>query len=34
MLYLKYFGREGKRRYLLRVGMTPMPDDTVLPDRW
>ena len=34
MLYLKYLGREGKRRYLLRVGMTPMPDDTALPDRW
>lgn len=34
MLYLKYLGREGKHRYLLRVGMTPMPDDTVLPDRW
>ncbi len=34
MLYLKYLGRKGKRRYLLRVGMTPMPDDTVLSDRW
>jgi hypothetical protein len=34
MLYLKYLGREGKRRYLLRVGMTPMPDDSALPERW
>jgi hypothetical protein len=34
MLYLKYLGREGKCRYLLRVGMTPMPDDSALPERW
>jgi hypothetical protein len=34
MLYLKYLGREGQRRYLLRVGMTPMPDGDALPERW
>lgn len=33
-LYLKYLGREGRRRYLLRVGMAPLPDGTELPQRW
>lgn len=34
MLYFKYLGRDARRRYLMRVGMAPLPDGTELPKSW
>lgn len=33
-LYIKYYGREGRRRYLMRVGMTPLASEEELPVAW
>jgi hypothetical protein len=33
-LYLKYLGRGGRRRYLMRVAMTPLADEGALPPSW
>ncbi len=33
-LYLKYLGREGADRYIIRVALAPMPDEGELPPAW
>jgi hypothetical protein len=31
-LYFKYYGRKGTTRYLMRIGLTPMPKDALPPE--
>jgi DNA-binding MarR family transcriptional regulator len=33
-LYLKYYGREGAQRYIVRVALAPMADAQELPPEW
>jgi hypothetical protein len=33
-LYIKYFGREGAQRYIIRVALAPMADAQELPPEW
>lgn len=33
-LYFRYLGRQGRRRYLIRMGLTPLPDEDALPPEW
>jgi hypothetical protein len=33
-LYIKYFGREGAQRYLIRIALAPMIDAQELPPEW